>query len=369
MSIIQNIFGSLKWLTVFELLLCALNLVVLIWYAVPIKKYYRWFDFLPSLGVIIAIISIIYGDITYLSLAYYILTALIFICTVKKIFKPTFKISVHKHRSLRYLICSTGVILIILTIMTSGEIRYNPASNLSNMSYSKAFAEMNKRLSIEYPFGDLKKINWNELKDKYEPIFQKAEKDKDKVLYYKTLREYLYSIRDGHIKIMNDNPDMRKVEVGGGFGISTIQLDDGKVLVDLVLKGSPAEKSGIKLGTEILTWEGKPAKEALKNTLWSDNPVATDEDKLYEQGRFVARAPIGKEVKVEFKNMDESQIKKVNLKAYDDNYETLNKTKVTLIKGGDPVECEILSNGYGYIKIKYFLNTDTSSPEKVIEKN
>ena len=180
MSIIQNIFGLLKWLTVFELLLFVLNLVVLIWYAIPIKKYYRWFDFLPSLGAFICIISIIYGDITYLSLAFYILTALIFLCTIKKVFKPTFSISSPKHRILRVLrllICSTGVILMILAIMTSGEIRYNPASNLSSMSYSNAFIEMNERMSTEYPFGDLKKIKWNELRDKYEPIFQKSEKD------------------------------------------------------------------------------------------------------------------------------------------------------------------------------------------------
>ena len=47
-------------------------------------------------------------------------------------------------------------------------------------------------------------------------------------------------IRDGHIKIVNenlyeDNP-LFKSEVGGGFGISTIQLDNGKVLVNLVLE-------------------------------------------------------------------------------------------------------------------------------------
>lgn len=371
MSIIQNIFASLKWLTVFELLIFVLDLVVLVWYAVPIKKYYRWFNFLPSLGVIICIISIIYGDITYLSLSFYIITALIFLCTIQKVFKPTISISAPKHRILRVLrplVCFAGVSLMILTIITSGEIRYNRTSDLNNMSYSKAFIQMNKRMSIEYPFGDLKKIKWNELKDKYEPIFQKAEKDKDKDLYYKTLREYLYSIGDGHIKIMNDNPDIRKAEVGGGFGISTIQLDDGKVLVNLVLKDSPADKNGIKLGAEIVTWEGKPGNVVLKDTKWTDNPVATNSDKLYEQGRYMVRTSIGKEVLVGFKNMGEKEIKEVTLKAYDDNYETLNKTKLKLIKGEDPVEGKILSNGYGYIKIKYFLNTDTSSPEKVIEE-
>jgi carboxyl-terminal processing protease len=369
LGILLNIVHSLKWLTIFELLLFVLNFVILIWYAVPIKKYYRWVVFLPSLGVIICIMSIIYGDITYLSLAFYILTLVIFLCTVKKIFKPTNNIPVPKHRILRGIICFTGVILMFLAIMTSGEIRYNPESNLSNMSYSKAFDKMNERMSIEYPFGDLKKIDWQALKDKYEPIFEKAEKDKDKDLYYKTLREYLYSIRDGHIEITNENSNVRKNEIGGGFGISTIQLDDGRVLVALVLKDSPADKSGIKLGAEIIKWDGKTGKEALTNTSWTDTPVATNENKLYEQGRFMVRAQIGKEVQVEFKNMDENDIKKATLKAYDDNYETLTKTKVTLVKGEVPVESKVLDNGYGYIKIKYFLNTDDCNIEKVIEEN
>lgn len=368
MDILSNIVHSLKWLTIFELLLCTLNLVVLVWYAVPLKIYYRWVDFLPSLGVIICIISIIYGDITYLSLVFYFLTLVIFLCTVKKVFKPAFKIPFPRHRILRGIICSSGIILMILAVMTSGEIRYNPVSNLSNLSYSKAFDKLNERMSIEYPFGDSKKIDWKALKNKYDPIFQKAEKDKDKALYYRTLREYLYSIRDGHIKIINDNLDIRKNEVGGGFGISTIQLEDGRVLVDLVLKDSPADKNGIKLGAEIITWGGKAAKEALINTSWTDTPVATNEDKLYEQGRFMVRASIGKEVQVEYKNMEESEIKKATLKAYDDNYATLTKTKVTLVKGEEPVESKILSNGYGYIKIKYFLNTDTTNPQKEIEK-
>ena len=105
---------------------------------------------------------------------------------------------------------------------------------------------------------------------KYEPIFKQAEKDKDLDLYYKTLREYLSSLRDGHIKIVNDNVydgnTVFKKEVGGGFGLSTVQLDNGKVLVSLVLENSPAAKSGIKLGAEIAAWDGKTGKEAFDQT-------------------------------------------------------------------------------------------------------
>lgn len=109
-----------------------------------IKKYYRWLDFLPSLAVIIAIINIIYGDTSYLAIVLYLLTVIVFLCTVKKVFKPSYNILVPKHRILRGILCTCGVIPIILVLMLAGEIRYNPISDLSNMSYSQAFVEMNK---------------------------------------------------------------------------------------------------------------------------------------------------------------------------------------------------------------------------------
>lgn len=371
MNYLLGTFDSIKWLTGFEMVLCLLNLVVLVRYAVPITTHYRWLDFLPSLGVLIAIASVIYGDTTLLAAVIYALTVIVFFCTQKRIFKPIQGMAVPKHRVLRVIICACGVTPILLVLLVAGELRYNPASDLSKMSYSKAFVEMNKRLALEYPFSEWKKINWDDLMNKYEPIFLKAENDKDKELYYKTLREYLFSIRDGHIKITNeqlyeDNP-VFKSEVGGGFGISTVQLDNGKVLVSLVLKDSSAERNGIRLGAEIVTWDGKKAKEAFENTFWSESQMATDEDKIYNQGRFMARAPIGQEIQVEYRNSGNSEINKATLTAYDDNYETLRKTKIKLKKEETPIEGKILSNGYGYVKIKYFLSSaDIEKPEKAL---
>ena len=358
MSILGT-FDSIKWLTVFEMLLCLLNLVVLVWYAIPIKKYYRWLDFLPSLAVIIAIINIIYGDTSYLAIVLYLLTVIVFLRTVKKVFKPSYSILVPKHR---ILLCTCGVIPIILVLMLAGETRYNPISNLSNMSYSQAFVEMNKRLSIEYPFGDWKKINWDELKNKYEPIFQKAEQDKDKDLYYKTLREYVSSIPDGHVALRN--MQQLKKEFGGGFGIRAIRLDNGRILVNSVIKDSPADRNGLRIGAELLTWDQKDGKEAFNNTNCNLTSAATDHAKFYAQGIFMVRAPIGKEILVEFKNIDEKEVKKVVLTAYDDEFQTLKRPSGSK----EPIEGKLLDSGYAYVKISSFPMAFFSRPEKVLEE-
>jgi carboxyl-terminal processing protease len=371
MSIIGNLFGSLKWFTDYELLLLAIDLIVLVWYAVPIQKYGKWFDFLPSAGLLIAIASVLHGDTTILALLLYAVTAVLFLCTVKKVFKPVRRIPMPKYRILRVVLCLIGFTPLVLSMMLAGESHFNPVSHFSKLSYPQAFVQLNERLSREYPFGEWKKVNWTALKDKYEPLFQQAEQQKNKDLYYKTLRSYLYSFRDGHVKIVNeklyeDNP-IFKQEAGGGVGLSTIQLDQGKVLVNLLIAGSPAEQSGIKLGAEIISWDGKEAREAYRATYWSENPMATDGDRNDNQGRFMVRAPIGRDIQVTFKNKGDNEIKEVTLKAYDDNYETLKKTRVKLNKTDAPVEGKVLSNGYGYVKIRYFLPSATMPhPEQVL---
>ncbi|MGG4102372.1 S41 family peptidase [Paenibacillus lautus] len=373
MSVIGTI-DSVKWLTVYELVMCIISLFVLTVYAVPIKKYSRWFDFLPSVGVLAAIASILSGDMTLLALIIESLTLIVFLCTIRRLLKPKVWMAPKKKafRIVRSVICVCGVVPIVFALANAGVLRYNPVSDFSGMSYSKAFVAMNERLSREYPFGEWKKIEWNERRSKYEPIFKQAEKDENFDLYYKTLREYLFSLRDGHIKIINDNVydgnTVFKKEVGGGFGLSTVQLDNGKVVISLVLENSPAAKSGIKLGAEIVEWDGKTGKEAFDQTTWNENNMATDEVKRFNQGRFMVRAPIGKEVQVEFRNWGESEHIRTKLTAYDDQFETLKKTRIQLTQAdldASPIEGRILGNGYGYVKIKHFLpDSNATSPEK-----
>ncbi|NEW04825.1 PDZ domain-containing protein [Paenibacillus sp. SYP-B3998] len=371
---IYSFLASVKWLTVGEIILLIMNLMLLVRYAVPIQKSYRWFDFVPSAGLLIAIISLLSGNTTPPAIAIYTVSLVIFLCTVRRLFRPTGRIRLPKYRFVRAIFCICGAIPLIVALQHAGELRYNPTSDLSKLSYAKAFVQLNQRLTKEYPFGEWKHVNWQALQNKYEPLFKQIDQDKNKEAYYKTLKDYLSSFRDGHVRIVNDKVYENQVfknEVGGGFGISTVQLDNGKVLVSLVLENSPAQKNGIKLGSEIVTWDGKDVKEAFASTTWSDGSIATDEAKRINQGRFMARSPIGKEIQVGFQNVGDKKISKVMLKAYDDQYETLKQTKVKFTQAdldGPSIEGKALDNGYGYIKITHFAPSDTApNPEKLLE--
>ncbi|RXZ79786.1 hypothetical protein EBB07_21370 [Paenibacillaceae bacterium] len=373
MSMLSNLFAGFKWFTVFEIILFVINLTVLVRYAIPVRKCWRWVDFLPAVSLIVAIASVLYGDTSLLAIVFYTLTAVIFLCTVKRMFKPIRQTASPKRRLLRTILCLCGTIPLVLAFMFAGELRYNPVSHFSEMSYSQAFIQLNERLASEYPFGDWKQVDWDELKREYTPLFQQAEQEHNKELYYTTLREYLFSFRDGHIKIVNEDlyngNKVFRQEVGGGFGISTLQLDNGKVMINLVLEGSPADRSGIKPGDEIVEWNGQSAQAAYRNIRWSENPMATTGDQRYNQGRFMARAPVGTDIKVAYRSADSNKLKTAMLTAYDDDYETLKKTKLKLKPTDAPVEGRLMDNGYGYVKIRYFLSSDTMpDPVLALEK-
>ncbi|MGG4143044.1 S41 family peptidase [Paenibacillus algorifonticola] len=377
---VYGLLDSVKWLTPYEMLLCLLNLFLLARYAF-VKKYPapKWLGFLPALGIVVFLASLLGGDRTLLAFIIYTPTIIIFLCTVKGLFRSSPLLKNKQNKFIQHVVsvvCACGIISIIFAIMNAGVLRYNPASDLSARSYTDAFAEMNERLSREYPFGSWKGINWNELNVKYSVLFEQAEKNKDKDLYYRTLREYLGSIGDGHIKLVDHNvyedDKVFKDEVGGGFGISTVQLDNGKVRVSLVLEGSPAYMNGIRLGAEIVAWDGKTGKEAFERTRWSESYYATEEVKAYYQGRFMARAPIGQKIKVAYRNLEESKVHEVTLTAYDDQYETLKLTKSKMTQEDlafSPVEANIIGGGNGYVKIKHFLpNSNFPAPEKSLSE-
>ncbi len=359
MNVLLGIVDSSKWLTIFDMILIALNALVLLRHALPVKKSYRWIDYVPSVAVVTALASLLSGDTSLPGIVLDALAVLVFLFTLKRVFRRSPLDQGRTFRVWKLILCVCGLIPIGFVLLIAGETRYNPVSHFSDLGYAKAFVQMNERLSREYPFGEWKNVDWNALRLKYEPRFQQAEQEQNKALYYRTLREYLFSFRDGHIKIANeqlydDNP-VFKHDVGGSIGISTLRLDNGDVRVNLLLADSPAEKSGMKLGAKIISWDGKPAKDVYESVFWSENPPATEGDRTYNQGRFMARAPIGKEIRVEFQNKGETERKNVTLTAYDDQYETLKKTRVKWKQEDAPIESRVINDEYGYIKLRYFL--------------
>ncbi|HEV3457672.1 MAG TPA: S41 family peptidase [Thermoanaerobaculia bacterium] len=167
--------------------------------------------------------------------------------------------------------------------------------DLAARSWPDAFAALCADLAVRYPFTAWKGIDWRTRCAVTAPRIAAAAAHRDAAAYYGALREFVWSIPDGHVGLAGDDHGLAGRETGGDFGLRLVQLAGGRVVASVVLPGGAAARAGLRYGAEILTWNGKPIAQALAATpvLWADWPPATAEARRAEQLRFLVRAPVG----------------------------------------------------------------------------
>jgi len=227
--------------------------------------------------------------------------------------------------------------------------------NFFGLSWTEAFNGMHTKLSREYPFTEWKAINWDTLYDTYQPQIAAAEENQDAEAYYLALREYIFNIPDGYVRITAPE-EYREAAIGGDYGFSVLPLEDGRLVVGNLEPDGFAAHAGIRWGAEILEWNGVPAREALEATsvLWSDNPPATEEYMLFEKCMMMTRAPVGTEVSMLFRNTNQKSVWGTKLRAHRDRFkglEDLTRQGRPFSEFESPLESKILADNVGYLKI------------------
>ncbi|MGD2079339.1 MAG: peptidase S41, partial [Chloroflexota bacterium] len=69
----------------------------------------------------------------------------------------------------------------------------------SDLPYPEAFDNLVDKLSREYAFTEYKEIDWDALHEEFRPRFETAEDDNDSLAYRRALRDFSWSIPDGHV--------------------------------------------------------------------------------------------------------------------------------------------------------------------------
>lgn len=248
----------------------------------------------------------------------------------------------------------------------------DPIPDYSNASWTEAFLGMEQRLRERYAFTSWKAVDWDALNATFFERIADAEARQDKAAYYRTLRQFLFSVPDAHVSMLSfDDYGAKYADIGGGYGLSVSELDSGQVIVSYVANGSAAEQAGIRAGDRVTAWNGRGIHEAIRITpwIWAATKPSTAEGILLQQQRFLTRAPVGTPASVEFVGWEETDLREVRLTAYDDGYDTLIKTSTFVgrqindvgvahpwsdIKpqiSNDTVTSRTLPGGYTYIAI------------------
>lgn len=231
--------------------------------------------------------------------------------------------------------------------------------DFSEMSYTESFDAMLQKMRTEYAFTDYKGINWTALGDEFYPLFEQAEVARDPELYSLALRDFLWSIPDGHVGMSFSllAPQFR-TEIAGGLGFAIQELDNGRVIVYYLLENGPAENSGIEFGAELLEIDGKSIGEVISENIPWSSPFSTEHNKRLEQLLYAIRFPLGTEVEIKYKNpgspaATDSLIVAPEFESYifSEPYSSLTGFEL-------PVEFELLDSGFGYVKVTDFFDNE-----------
>ena len=234
--------------------------------------------------------------------------------------------------------------------------------DFSSMSYTDAFDAMLEKFRNEYAFTEFKNIDWDAKEAEFRPLFEAAEKNRDKHAFALALRDFLWSIPDTHIGFdMSALSSDFQLDVAGGLGFAMTETDDGKFIATYITDGGPADQAGMVWGAEIVSMDDVPMTEVVQNVSPWSSPFSNPEIQRLEQLRFATRFnPAISDVKVTFKNPSGSE-RTVTMKV-ENEFDSFN---VPLSQGEDPtalpVEFSMLPNGYGYVKISSFLDNDVLS--------
>jgi C-terminal processing protease CtpA/Prc len=231
--------------------------------------------------------------------------------------------------------------------------------DFSDLSYSEAFESMLQKMSKEYAFTENKNLDWTALADQFRPLFSEAEQNNDENSYLLALRDFLWSIPDGHVGMdISRLMGQFQFEVIGGLGLALKELDNGRVIVHYLLEDGPADLAGIEFGAEIVEMDNQPILDAIRSNVPWSSPFSTEHTKRLEQLRYVTRYPQGTEVDVTFRNPsgEENSITLTaipELDSYDFSSPFAETTGYEL-----PVEFKILESGFGYVKIPDFFDNE-----------
>jgi C-terminal processing protease CtpA/Prc len=227
--------------------------------------------------------------------------------------------------------------------------------DFSDLGYTKAFDALVKLFSQEYAYTELKGIDWVAMAAEYRPRFEEAERDGDSDAYQRALRDFIYSIPDGHLTAPLVMSDFQEI-VGGGLGMNLAQLDDGRVLVLDTYRRTPARDADIEDGAEIIEMGGLPVEDYLAAIVPYEATYSTDHVRRLAQLRYAVRGVLGTEVEVTFCNPGSDDNETVTLEFAEEWESWDNGLPEGASFGADPVEYERLDSDLGYVSISSFFD-------------
>jgi C-terminal processing protease CtpA/Prc len=235
-------------------------------------------------------------------------------------------------------------------------------ADYTNLSYTAAFDALIDQMRREYSFTEYKGVDWDALYEEFAPRIAEAEANNDAAAFQFAIRDFTWSIPDGHV---GANLPLTNGEfftnTDGGLGMAIRETDDGRVIVNYLTPGGPAENAGIQLGAEIFAWNGVPILEALPEVVTYAAPYSTSHNRRLQELRYITRSVVGSEVEVKYQNPDSEETQTAVMISVDerDSWRFSSIARGSAPPTALPVEFSVLDSGYGYARVNTFSENPT----------
>ena len=201
----------MKFLCVIEILLMAGIIITSVISGKYVSEKFKFFYVIPFFVTIFMIIK--YGfDAGYLGVYISSLIIVAGLFTDKEVFKRILAAC-----------CITAVILSIV---------FNNLSDDKRINYEEDFKKAYAVMKEHYVLTNEKGIDWDELYDRYQPVFAKIDETQDAKENYKAWMQFTREFYDGHTSYMlNDTDDQLKIMMesyGNDYGLSIARLTSGE---------------------------------------------------------------------------------------------------------------------------------------------
>ena len=159
-----------------------------------------------------------------------------------------------------------------------------------SIDYVKDFNKGFDSMRAHYVLSEHKNINWDDMYSRYLPLFEKADKDHDKIENEIAWNKFCAEFNDLHVNYASDEDNMKSANrqaSGNDYGLVIVTLCDGRTVAAQV--DDSLKNKGIHEGTEVISWNGEtPAEADKKSELYSMAAFADEDNRKFFEGWFAA---------------------------------------------------------------------------------
>ena len=222
---------------------------------------------------------------------------------------------------------------------------------LSTKDRAQVFDKVWKEINERFYDPKFRGVNWNEVRQRYEPLVASARSDEE---FYELIKRMTGELHDAHTRFSTPAEwQIQKKHEGVSPGFTAEEID-GKMVVSEVRPDSDPARAGIEPGMIILTLDGRPIAERMAEAKSKLLPSSSDRADRLHLYRAVFGGPPNGTAKLGLQRADGSK------------FETYVTRKI--YPNPPSVEARSLPSGDGYIRFDAFERTVTKQFKAALER-